>query len=200
MTQASTDVTLLFHRIDGGDEAARADLWSLVYGELRRLASGQMSAERVQHTLQPTALVHEAWLRLVGQQGSGFDGRGHFFSVAAEAMRRILVEHARRRNAQRRGGGRPRMDVGTSTLDRLGASRPELIDGDVEALDAALDRLEATGRHERKCQVVKLRFFAGMSIDEVAEVLDISPATVKRDWEFAKAWLGRELNGREADS
>ncbi|GJM23015.1 MAG: extracytoplasmic sigma factor ECF [Planctomycetota bacterium] len=191
MSCAPTDVTVLIHRLHDGDEAARADLWSRVYAELHGLAAGQMARERSEHTLQPTALVHEAWLRLaqVGDEFSGFEGRAHFFGAAGEAMRRILVEHARRRAALRRGGDRERVPLSDLVP---GASNSELA-SDVGALDEALARLEASGRHARKCEVVKLRFFVGLTIAQTAQVLETSPASVKRDWEFAKAWLSREM-------
>ena len=193
MTTPVLDVTLLIHRSGDGDESARRDLWTVVYGELRRLASQQMSRERSEHTLQPTALVHEAWLRLSKGSIDGFAGRAHFFGVAAEAMRRILVEHARRRGAERRGAGQPHQgDAGL--LDEVGTA----IDiEDVESLtmiDAALTRLESHARHQRKAAVVKQRFFVGMTIEQTAEVLGISTASVKRDWDFAKAWLSREID------
>jgi RNA polymerase sigma factor (TIGR02999 family) len=200
MTRAPTDVTRLIHRIDDGDLAARADLWSLVYDELRRLAAGQMVRERSEHTLQPTALVHEAWLRLSAGTDMAWASRAHFFGVAAEAMRRILVEHARRRGAARRGGDRQRLDLGTSTIDRLSGGRLDQFTGDLQALDEALSSLEATGRHERKCQVVKLRFFAGMTVEDTARALEVSPASVKRDWDFAKAWLGRAMSGPDGSA
>lgn len=199
MDRSSADVTRLIQRIDHGDEGARADLWSLVYDELRGLAAGQMRRERSEHTLQPTALVNEAWVRLSAGSEAGWDSRAHFFGVAAEAMRRILVEHARRRGAARRGGGGKRLNLGTSTLDRLAGGRVHDMDADVESLDRALAALEATGKHERKCQVVKLRFFAGMTVEDAARALDVSPASVKRDWEFAKAWLGRHMD-RDTDA
>jgi len=200
MTRAPTDVTRLIRRIDHGDEDARADLWTLVYAELRRLASGQMGRERLEHTLQPTALVHEAWLRLSSGSAAeiSWDSRGHFFAVAAEAMRRILVEHARRRGAARRGGGARRLDLATSALERLAGSRPDGLPGDLEALDQALSVMEQDGRHERKCSVVKLRFFAGMTVEDTARALGVSPASIKRDWEFAKAWLGRQMSRASA--
>ena len=197
MTRAPTDVTRLIQRIDLGDEAARADLWSLVYDELRRLAAGQMGRERHEHTLQPTALVHEAWLRLSAGSEAAWSSRGHFFGVAAEAMRRILVEHARRRGAARRGGGARRLDLATSVLERVAGARIDGLPDDLEALDQALTALEGTGSHERKCAVVKLRFFAGLTVEDAARALGVSPASVKRDWEFAKAWLARHM--RQAD-
>jgi RNA polymerase sigma factor (TIGR02999 family) len=201
MTAVATDVTLLIHRIGQGDEVARLDLWSVVYDELRRLASSQMSRERSQHTLQPTALVHEAWLRLSKGEANGFAGRSHFFGVAAEAMRRILVEHARRRGALIRGGDKVRR--GDSGLMDRAATAIDVEDAEQLALvDEALSKLEALGSHDRKVEVVKQRFFVGMTIEQTAEVLGISPASVKRDWEFAKAWLSRamEQGTREDDT
>jgi RNA polymerase sigma factor (TIGR02999 family) len=194
MTSASPDVTRLIHRIHGGDQGAREDLWTLVYDELRRLALGQMSRERVAHTLEPTALVHEAWLRLARDENGNIENRAHFFGVAAEAMRRILVEHARRRSTGRRGGGMQRLDVWDSMVQGLD---DQALSSDLAALDQALERLAATGRHERKCQVVNLRFFVGLTNEQTAEVLGLSVSTVKRDWAFSKAWLTRDI-GRAA--
>lgn len=192
MTTSATDVTLLIHRIGDGDEAARRDLWTVVYEELRRLASQQMSKERSEHTLQPTALVHEAWLRLSKGSRDSFAGRAHFFGVAAEAMRRILVEHARRRGAERRGSGRPHQGE-AGLLDKIGTATDIEDSESLALIDAALSRLESHERHVRKAEVVKQRFFVGMTIEQTAEVLGISAASVKRDWEFAKAWLSREM-------
>jgi len=193
MSAVATDVTLLIHRIGLGDEAARGDLWAVVYEELRRLASSQMSRERAEHTLQPTALVHEAWLRLSNGDDRTFAGRAHFFGVAAEAMRRILVEHARRRGALIRGGDKVRR--GDSGLLNRVATAIDVEDAEQLAMiDEALSSFEAMGGHARKVEVVKQRFFVGMTIEQTAEVLEISPASVKRDWEFAKAWLSREMS------
>jgi RNA polymerase sigma factor (TIGR02999 family) len=157
----------------------------LVYGELHELAKHYMRGERAEHTLQPTALLHEAFFRLVDSDSSGFENRSHFFGVAAQAMRRVLVDHARRRKAAKREGGlRVTLD---ENLREDGRSSLDLI-----ALDDALEKLAAL---EPRCaRVVELRFFAGMEIPEVASVLDTSPATVKRDWTFAKAFLQRELD------
>lgn len=192
-TPAPTEVTRLIQQVHAGDERARSDLWILVYDELRRLAAGQMSQERQAHTLQPTALVHEAWLRLAADPSAGSRNRAHFFGVAAEAMRRILVEHARRRASDRRGGGMAR--IGLSDVSRIDDLAGEDLGpaADLEALDQAVARLEASGRHPRKCRVVNLRFFVGLTIEQAAEVLGVSPASVKRDWEFAKAWLSRDI-------
>ena len=195
MSTVSADVTVLISRLQTGDEGARSDLWSLVYDELHALASRQMSRERAEHTLQPTALVHEAWLRLASSPSDGVKGRAHFFGAAAEAMRRILVEHARRRSTLRRGGDHRRVPLSEVVhgVDDDGLAT------DVAALDTALAKLEATGRHERKCAVVKLRFFVGLTIAQAADVLGASPASVKRDWDFAKAWLTREMSRTPGD-
>jgi RNA polymerase sigma factor (TIGR02999 family) len=196
VSTASTDVTRLIDRVQSGDEAARRDLWTLLYGELRRLAAGQMVRERDSHTLEPTALVHEAWLRLAGDGELSCENRAHFFGIAAEAMRRILVDHARRRGTLRRGGDLHRVAL-VEALDGDGHSSDGVAAGDIEAVDEALTRLEDTGRHDRKCQVVKLRFFAGLTNEQAAELIGISISSVKRDWEFAKAWLTREIRQPE---
>jgi len=179
------DITRLLERWSGGDPKALAELVPLVYAELRRLAVSQMRRERPDHTLQPTALVHEAYLRLAGHR-AGFRNRVHFYGAAAQAMRRILVDHARGRGARKRGQRDPLVD-----LDEVvggGAERHV----DLVALDEALDRLAAVA--PRAAKVVELRFFGGLSVDEAAAFLDISPATVKREWGFARAWLFRALS------
>jgi RNA polymerase sigma factor (TIGR02999 family) len=178
------DITRLLARWSGGDPKALAELMPLVYNELRVLAASQMREERADHTLQPTALVHEAYLRLAGHR-AGFRGRIHFYGAAAQAMRRILVDYARSRAAVKRGQREPLVD-----LDRVAAAG---IDRqlDLVALDEALDRLTAVA--PRAAKVVELRFFGGLSVEEAAAFLDISPATVKRQWSFARAWLYRAL-------
>lgn len=183
---AGSDVTLLLTAVRRGEPGSQDALLRLTYQELHRIATHYMRGERAEHTLAPTALVHEAWLRLVDGHDNTFEGRAHFFGVAAQAMRRVLVDHARRRQAAKRDGGeRVTLDA---AHDVAISERTELL-----ALDEALERLAALdARHAR---VVELRFFAGLSIEEVAEVLGISPATVKRDWTFARAWLHRELRG-----
>lgn len=161
----------------------------VVYDELRRLAKSRLAKERGPQTLDPTALVHEAYLRLVGDGDASWGGRGHFFGAAAIAMRRILVERARARNRIKRGGGAARVELTEQAL----VSEPpadELI-----ALDEALDRLSAMDA--RKGQVVMLRYFAGLGVEETAKALDVSVATVKNDWAFARAWLHRELSRGE---
>jgi RNA polymerase sigma factor (TIGR02999 family) len=182
------DVTQILDALAHGDAQAADQLWPLVYDELRRLATSKLRGEAPGQTLQPTALVHEAYLRLVGSEPeSGWAGRGHFFAAAAEAMRRILVERARRRQARKRGGGLSRADLDLDGLAALQRSE------DLIALDEALTKLAA--RDPRKAKLVEMRFFAGLTLDETAAALDISPATADRDWAFARAWLYRELTG-----
>ena len=180
------DVTRLLAAIAGGDRAAWDELFPLVYERLRAIASRQLRGEREGHTLATTDLVHEAYFALVGMDGVGWEDRAHFLGVAARAMRRVLIDYARARAAQKRGGGRERATV---ALDALPARVP---DEQVLALDEALRRLEA--RNERYGRIVECRFFAGMSIEETAAVLNVSPTTVKRDWMVARAWLHRELS------
>jgi RNA polymerase sigma factor (TIGR02999 family) len=177
-------VTRLLVRWTEGDKQALEDLLPLVYDELRRLARRYLQQERPGHTLQSTALVHEAYLRLVDQNVS-WQNRAHFFGIAAQMMRRILVDHARSRSAAKRGDG-----AGRVTLDE-GLVALEQRDVDVVALDEALTNLAKIDPQQGK--IVELRFFAGLSIEETSEVLHISPATVKRDWAMAKAWLHREM-------
>ena len=189
------DVTRLLAAAGGGDRAAGEALLPLVYDELRRLARRRMAREAPGHTLQATALVHEAYVRLVGGgNGSGGDGprwdsRGHFFAAAAEAMRRILVENARRKARLKHGGEFRRVGLTDSHL----AIEPPSSVGDLLALDAALARFEA--EHPRPAAVVKLRHFAGLTFDETAAALDISRATAVRDWTFGRAWLYRAVCG-----
>jgi RNA polymerase sigma factor (TIGR02999 family) len=180
------DITRLLQDVARGDKAAEADLIPLVYDELRRIAARYMRREGSGHTLQTTALVHEAYVRLARPKPGGWQNREHFFSVAATVMRRVLVDHARAVRADKRGGENPKAAVDLDTLEAVA------IDSDrVLALDAALGRLaELDGR---QCRVVELRFFAGMSVEETARVLNISPRTVKREWQLARAWLYGEL-------
>ena len=182
LPQSSATVLLL--RWKSGDRHAIDELLPIVYQELRRLAKGYLHRERAEHTLQSTALVHEAYLRLI-DQNVDWQSRSHFFGIAAQMMRRILVDHARARNAVKRGEG---LKV---TLDERMALA-EARDLDVIALDGALDRLSQLD--EEQAKIVEMRFFAGLSIEETAEALGISPATVKRDWAMARAWLARELH------
>ena len=180
--QAST-VTRILAELGAGDASALDRVLPLVYDELRVIAAAQLRREAPGHTLEPTALVHEAFLRLVDQR-EGFRNRGHFFGVAAQAMRRILVDYARRRRAQKRDGG-VRITLTEGVGPDSGATEQVL------AVDEALGRLEAMDG--RLARVVELRFFAGLSVEETGEALGISPATVKRDWVVARAWLQREL-------
>jgi RNA polymerase sigma factor (TIGR02999 family) len=189
-----SDVTEILSRLEIGDSAAAEQLFEIVYDQLRRMARSQMTNERAEHTLQPTALVHEAYLRLVGGDAVHWDGRGHFFASAAEAMRRILVDHARAKNAAKRGGGHGQIE-----LDVEGLQVASLTDGivDVLMLDEALNKLAAEAPD--KAQLVKLRYFAGLSLEESAQAMGISEATAKRYWVFARAWLFRELEHSNKD-
>ncbi len=191
-----SDATRLITAINQGDPDAAAELLPLVYQELRRLARAQMGHERAEHTLQATALVHEAYLRLVEAAPKRWDGRRHFFAAAAEAMRRILVEHARRKNSLKRGGERGRVEL-DDELPAI-ASPCDDID-DLLTLNDALDRLAQ--EDPALAELVKLSFFAGLSVDEAAETLGISRATAYRRWAFARAWLHDALGGgmREND-
>jgi RNA polymerase sigma factor (TIGR02999 family) len=178
-----TPVTQLLEAVDRGDQQAAAELLPLVYTELRKLAAAKLGREPAGQTLNATALVHEAYLRLVGDQH--FDHRGHFFAAAAEAMRRILVENARRKNAAKRGGEAKRDE-----LDPDAIAAPEPAD-DLLALNDALDQLAA--KDPQKAELVKLRYFAGLTADEAAGVLGISPSTADRLWHYARAWLKRAM-------
>lgn len=188
MTQTRTDVTQLLGHLAKGDDSAAGRLLPLVYEELHRLAGACFAKERPDHTLQPTALVHEAYLRLVHEPDSRWESRAHFFRVAAQAMRRVLVNHARDRKRLKRGGDSQRLPL--EDFDGAGQNAPDFV-----ALDAALEKL---GRVDlRKEQVVQLRYFGGFSIEDTARILDLSEAQVKRDWTTARAFLLRELAGEE---
>ena len=180
------EVTRLLEQASAGDAAAHATLFDVLYRELRRLAESVMRAERANHTLQPTALVHEAFLKLAGNQGR-FESRAHFLGVAAAAMRRVLVDHARGRNAQKRGSGATLVTV--NDLDALPRQAPEEID--LVVLDDALSRL--TALDSRQGQIVELRFFGGLSVEETAAVVGVSERTIKREWQTSRAWLRREI-------
>jgi RNA polymerase sigma factor (TIGR02999 family) len=180
------EVTRLLEQASSGDAGARATLFDVLYRELRRLAESAMRAERSNHTLQPTALVHEVFLRLSGNQ-SRFESRAHFLGVAASAMRRVLVDHARSRNAQKRGSGATLVTV--DDLDDL--PQPASEDVDLVVLDDALSRL--TALDARQGQIVELRFFGGLSVEETAAVVGVSGRTVKREWQLSRAWLRREI-------
>jgi RNA polymerase sigma factor (TIGR02999 family) len=180
-----SDITLVLRRMDAGDPEAPAELLSLVYTELRALAARKMAREAPGHTLQATALVHEAWLRLGGDQQPRWESRAHFFHAAAEAMRRILIDSARRRRRVRHGGQLQRLDV-----DDVDVVSP-LPDDDLLAMDEALDRLAAVD--PRAAEVVKLCFFLGLSRPEAADYLGVSLSTVERSWAFARDWLFLEI-------
>ncbi len=187
MTTASQqEVTRLLVRLTDGDRGVLDDLLPVVYGELRRLAASYLRKERVGHTLQPTALVHEAYMRLVDQTQVQWQNRAHFFGVAAQMMRRILVDHARRHQAAKRGGSNQQR-LSISSAEQV-VKQPEV---DLLALNEALDELASMD--PQQARIVELKFFAGLSIDETAEVLGISHATVERDWKMARAWLRRQL-------
>lgn len=180
-----SDVTRVIEAIQQGDPKAAAELLPLVYEELRKLAASKMANEAAGNTLQPTALVHEAWLRLVGDQNPKFTGRAHFFAAAAEAMRRILIDRARRKRALRHGGGQARVDI-----EQLDLASPDA-DAQLLALNEALDKLAAQDPLE--ADLVKLRYFVGLTVDEAAGLLDISPRTARNYWAHAKTWLYHEI-------
>jgi RNA polymerase sigma factor (TIGR02999 family) len=187
------DVTRILSAIEQGDPQAAAQLLPLVYDELRHLAAQKLSHETPGQTLDATALVHEAYLRLVdGDEGQRWDNRGHFFAAAAEAMRRILVENARRKKRERHGGGRQRLDL--AEVDPTASTPPD----ELLALDEALTRLAE--EDPQAAEVVKLRYFAGLSVEEAAQALGISRAQAYRQWTYAKAWLRCVVRGGEESS
>ncbi len=183
-----SEVTLILERVHQGDPKAAEELLPLVYNELRRLAAHKMTNEAPGQTLQPTALVHEAWLRLTGNQNQQWDGRAHFFAAAAEAMRRILIDRARRKRAARHGGDQQRVDI--QDVDVASPSD----DDQLLAVSEALEKLAV--EHKVEAELVKLRYFVGMTNDEAAEALGISPRTAKHYWTHARAWLYREIQIR----
>lgn len=186
MSETPTDnVTRLLHRAHAGDRAALDELLPLVYHELKRIAARQLAGERAGHTLQATALVHEAYLRLIDQHSVDWHNRAHFFSIAAEMMRRILVNHAVSRQAQKRGAGETLLSID----DVLNFPNKQNLD--LVLLDAALDRLAEFD--PLQARIVEMRFFAGLTNEEVADVLGVSDSTVKREWRSAKAWLAAQL-------
>jgi len=183
-----SDVTRILSQIDAGDPQAAELLLPLVYEELRKLAAVKLAQEKPGQTLQATALVHEVYLRLVGGHGEqAWNSRGHFFGAAAEAMRRILVDNAKRKQARKRGGELERQD-----LDALELALPEIPE-DLVALDEALNKLAETDK--RAAELVQLRFFAGLPLPETAQLLGISPRTADRLWAYARAWLHQEIRG-----
>jgi len=181
----STEVTVLLSELTKGNPEAGAKLIPLVYGELRRMAGGYMRREREGHTLQATALVHEAYLKLLGQHSVDWQNRAHFFGIAAQVMRRVLIDHARGHIRDKRGGGHEALP-----LDEALVFSPQRAEEFLE-LDEALERLAKLD--PRQAKIVELRFFGGLTVEETAEVVGTSPKTVKRDWSVAKAWLHGEL-------
>ena len=195
-------VTQLLLNWSSGDQRALGELMPLVYTELRRLADRQLRAERANHTLQRTALVHEAYLRLINQRNVSWQGRAQFIGLAAQLMRRILIDHARARRRSKRGGGVAPVSLDQTGVilgsgDEEGGARIEALEFaedptvDLSAIDSALSRLEELD--PKQGRIVELRFFGGLSIEETAEIVGVSPATVKREWALARAWLRREL-------
>jgi RNA polymerase sigma factor (TIGR02999 family) len=182
-----SDVTRILTAIEQGDENASEKLLPVVYHELRRMAAHRMASEPAGHTLQPTALVHEAWLQLVDSRSQSWQNRAHFFGAAAEAMRRILIARARRRKTQRRGAGADHLDA-----DELELAAPAP-DDQLLALNEALDRFAAL--EPQQAELVKLRYFVGLKIPEAADILGISEATAKRWWTYARAWLFDQIKG-----
>lgn len=180
-----SDVTHVLQSIESGDAKAADELLPLVYKELRKLAAAKMANELPNQTLQPTALVHEAWLRLNGNENVKWNGRAHFFGAAAEAMRRILIDNARRKRALRHGGNRQRLDV-----DEIEIAAREKED-ELLAINEALEKFAAVDK--QKAELVKLRYFVGLTIDESAEILGISVPTAKRWWTYSRAWLFRQM-------
>jgi RNA polymerase sigma factor (TIGR02999 family) len=184
-----SDVTRILNAIEQGDAKEADKLLPLVYEELRRLAAQKLSNERPGHTLQATALVHEAYLRLAGSDRQSFQGRTHFFGAAAEAMRRILIDNARHKKSQKRGGGHRKVDIEDQELAIAGPS------DDLLALDEALNELDETDKI--KADVVKLRYFAGLTMAQVAEMLGISLKVAQRHWIYSRAWLLKRISSRE---
>ena len=187
-SEGLSEFTQILERGERGDPKAAGELLPMVYDELRRLAGQKMAREAVGHTLQPTALVHEAWLRLGGSDAPSFHNRAHFFGAAAEAMRRILIEHARRRLAAKRGAG-----VEVVDLDGLEISSPVADDDQLLAVNEALEKLAAMD--PRKAELVKLRYFVGLNFDEAAAALGIAVPTAKQWWAYARSWLTVEMRG-----
>lgn len=190
MMMCMSEVTQLLDAIGRNDSQATAQLLPLVYEELRRLARAHMANERKEHTLEPTALVHEAYMRLIGSADPGWDGRGHFFAAAAEAMRRILIEHARAKNAQKRGGQLERVPLDEFPMLVLPCDNVD----DLLALDEAIERLAQ--EDPGKAELVKLLYFAGLNLDEAAAAQGISRTSAYRHWQFARAWLHDAMAGQ----
>lgn len=186
MPPSNENVTLLLAELRGGNQEAATRLIPIVYNELKRMAGAQMQRERPGHTLQATALVHEAYMRMAGGEQGPWQNRAHFFAIAANAMRQVLMDHARRRHAGKRGGANAlKVDIDTELL--ISGDKLE----DVIAIDEALDRLAKID--PRQSRLVELRFFAGLDVEQAAEVMGVSPTTIKREWRSARAWLHGEL-------
>ncbi len=192
MKEAPGEVTLLLRKIREGQSDAADQLIRLVYPELRRIAGACMRDERPEHTLQPTALIHEAWLRLADQSQVAWRDRAHFFGLAAQMMRRILVDHARARLADKRGAGAPVLTLEWVEIDSSPCKLEEIL-----AVDEALERLRQLD--PRQTRIVEMHYFAGMTVKETAAALGISPRTVDREWALASAWLRRDLSGRSRE-
>lgn len=186
MSAAIQELTRILHSLSTGDPSARIRLLACIYDELHQLAGRLMRGERADHTLQTTALVHEAYLRLFGSHAPAWENRGQLFGAAAEVMRRVLIDHARERGAVKRGGKRARAPLDSGMVGVVDHT------ADVLSVDEAVTALET--QDPRKAAIVKLRFFAGLTVEEIAAVLEIAPITVKRDWRFAKAWLMRRMD------
>jgi RNA polymerase sigma factor (TIGR02999 family) len=185
MSTLSTEISLLFDQYRAGEPEAFGKLMGLVYDDLRRLAAWQLQRERTEHTLQPTALVHEAYLKLAAQNPLDWQNKAHFFALAAQVMRHILVDHARTKQRDKRGGGQAHVALD----DALALSHPN--HPDLIELDDALNAL--AHQDARKSRIIELRYFGGLSIEETADVLQLSPTTVRREWTLAKAWLRRQM-------
>ena len=182
----SNNVTQLLNQVSNGDEFALNSILPLVYNELRKISSKYLRDEYRHNTLQTTELVHEAYLKLIGSNSLSWESRAHFYGIAAKSMRQILVDHARKRKSQKRGKGETLLPLENANFV-VGESEEQILN-----LNDALNKLETL--EERSAKIVELRFFSGLSIEETAKLLNISTATVKRDWKFAKAWLYREIN------
>lgn len=191
MHSLAPDVTLLLKKLADGNQDAAGELIPVVYDELHRLAVRHLRRERQDHTLQPTALVHEAYIKLVAQRDADWQSRNHFFAVASKLMRRILVDYARQHLRAKRGGGHTRV-----SLEEVALVSPQRPDG-MLAIDESLSRLEKLD--ERQARIVELRYFGGLTIEEAAQVLGVSPTTVRREWASAKAWLYGELNNHHGN-
>jgi RNA polymerase sigma-70 factor (ECF subfamily) len=187
MSDDSGEVTRLLRQLKAGREDAAAELAPLIYQELHRLAAACMRRERPEHTLQPTALVNEAYIRLVGQRDVRWQNRSHFYGIAARVMRRVLLDYARKRQSGKRGGHQKKVE-----FDENMCGSDQQLEAAL-AVDECLQRLECLDPQQGR--VVELRFFAGLNVEDTAQILGISTATVKREWQFAKAWLQREMNG-----